>query len=118
MMETRNVILSRVQWVMQDYDLVNCKMVAKWLAMHIKLRETDFTDIKANIEDIGLSNRAKNVLKTNGILTMQELLILVSNRYSIQFLKGAGTAVTREIEKKVLTFQHSIIFKPKKQKAH
>ena len=116
-METRNLILSRVQWVMQDYDLDNCKMVAKWLMRHIKLHETDFSDIKANIEDIGLSNRAKNVLKANGITSIQELLVLVSNGHGIQILKGAGTSVTKEIEQKVLRFQNDIIFKAKKVKS-
>ena len=113
-MENRNLKLSRVQWEMQDYDLNTCKMVAEWLNGHIKLYEADFTDISATIEDIGLSKRAYNVLKQNGIVSLQELLILVSKGASIQYLKGAGAAVTQEIKEKVLKFENSVIFKSKK----
>jgi len=112
-MENRNIKLSRIQWEMQDYDLESCKIVAEWLNGHIKLYETDFSSISASIEDIGLSKRAYNVLKENGIVSLQELFILVSNRHSIQLLKGAGEAVTAEITQKVLKFENSLIFKSK-----
>ncbi|OQP44970.1 hypothetical protein A4D02_09305 [Niastella koreensis] len=96
---------------MHDSDLANYKMVANWLYRHIKLHEMDFSIIDANIEDIGLSGRAYNVLKENDIKSLQELLILVSNGHSIRVLKGAGKTVTKEIEEKVLKFQHAHIFK-------
>ena|SRR2546430_11237247 len=112
-MKNRDLELSKVQWTMQDYDLDSCKMIAKWLYRHIKLHEIDFTTLDASIEDIGLSNRAYNVLKVNSILSLQELLILASQGHSIRLLKGAGYAVTKEIQEKVLKFQNTYIFKSK-----
>lgn len=113
-MKNSNKKLSDVQWVMKDYDLDSCKMIAKWLSRHIKLHEIDFTAIHATIEDIGLSNRASNVLKANEITSLQNLLILASDGYNIQYLKGSGAAVTKEIQQKVLKFQNTYIFKAKK----
>jgi DNA-directed RNA polymerase alpha subunit len=113
-MEIKNFKLSNVQWAMQDYDLDSCKMVAQWLARHIKLQETDFANVNATIGDLGLSNRANNVLKINGINSLKELLILASKGHHIQLLKGAGATVTKEIEQKLHKFQNSHIFRSKK----
>lgn len=112
-MKKRNHALSEVQWTMRDYDLDSCKMIAKWLSRHIKLHETDFTAIDASIEDIGLSNKAYNVLKVNSIMSLQELMILASKGHSIRLLKGAGSTVTKEIQEKVLKFQNTYILKSK-----
>jgi DNA-directed RNA polymerase alpha subunit len=78
------------------------------------LHETDFTAINATIEDIGLSNRAYNVLIVNGIHSVQQLLIMASDGHRIKFLKGAGPTVANEIQQKLLKFQNTHIFKGKK----
>lgn len=118
MMKKTDLELSKVQWTMQDYDLDSCKMIAQWIYRHIKLHETDFTMLDAGIKDICLSNRAYNVLKENGIVSLQELLILTSQEHRIRLLKGAGKTVTNEIEEKVRKFQNTHIFKSKNIPIH
>lgn len=111
--EQRKIRLGHVQLTMFEYDLDTCKFIAKWLSRHIKLHEMDFTTLDASIADIGLSNRAYNVLQQNNITTLQQLLILASNPHHIRMLKGAGHVLTHEINEKVLKFQNTYIFKDK-----
>ena len=110
--------LSNVQWTMQDYDLDSYKRIAKWLYRHIKLHEIDFTTLEVTIDDIGLSDRAYHVLQQNGIVSLQQLLILTSQGHSIRLLKGAGKNVTKEIQEKVLKFQNTYIFNNKNIHTH
>jgi DNA-directed RNA polymerase alpha subunit len=112
-MKSREHRLWHIQITMHEYDLDSRKFVAKWLLRLIKLQEMDFTTINAGIEDIGLSNRAYNVLKENNITSLQQLLILVADGVSIPVLKGAGKIVAQEIEKKALQFQDTYIFNDK-----
>lgn len=105
--------LWNVQLTMHTYDVDTCKLVARWLSRYIKIHEIDFTQIDAGLADLGLSNRAQNVLKQNKVTTLKQLLILLSDGISIPLLKGAGKVVASEIEKKALTFQNTYIFKDK-----
>jgi DNA-directed RNA polymerase alpha subunit len=114
-MKSREHRLWHIQITMHEYDLDSRKFVAKWLLKLIKLQEMDFTTINAGIEDIGLSNRAYNVLKENNVTSLQQLLILVADGVSIPVLKGAGKIVAQEIEKKALQFQNTYIFKDKNE---
>jgi DNA-directed RNA polymerase alpha subunit len=105
--------LWNVQLTMHNFNLASHKFVATWLSRHIQLHEMDFTVIDARIEDIGLSNRAYNVLKQNNVTSLQQLLILVSDGFSIPLLKGSGKIIADEIKRKALTFQNTHIFKDK-----
>jgi DNA-directed RNA polymerase alpha subunit len=110
-MKNRNLELSRAQWIIRTFDLESCKMLNSWLTKYIKLLEADVSQINKTIKDIGLSNRAYNVLKVNGIDSIQQLLIVSNDWNNIRALKGAGRIVVKEIQEKVGEFQNTYVFK-------
>jgi len=106
--------VSSMKWQIRDFDLEGYKLLAKWLSRQIKILETDVRKYNITLEDIGLSNRAYNVLKNNGIDTLYQLNKLSVNWDNIFMLKGAGRLVCAEIRQKLSEFQNRYIFKGKR----
>jgi DNA-directed RNA polymerase alpha subunit len=110
-MKNRNLQVSRAQWIIKTFDLESCKMLSTWLTRYIKLLEADVSQINKTIKDIGLSNRAYNVLKLNGIDSIQQLMMISQDWDNIRVLKGAGQIVVKEIQQKVGEFQNTYLLK-------
>jgi DNA-directed RNA polymerase alpha subunit len=109
----RKTLIYQTQYALRDFDVDGLKQLSKWLNRQIKLMETDITKYKKTLEDLGLSNRAYNVLKNNGIDTIQKLHQKSLKEDNIRLLKGAGNQVTKEIMEKIRAFHNTYIFKMK-----
>jgi len=101
----RNTEISHIQTTLRSFDLDSCKFIAIWLSDYINILEIDINTLNKTIRDLDLSKRAYNVLKTNGIDTIQQLLVISANWDNIRILKGAGDIVTNEIQEKITEFQ-------------
>ena len=97
---TANEILN-IQRSIQYFDLNKCKLLASWLAEHIHAMEVDKAQYKISIQQLKLSSRATNVLLSNNIFTIGQLLYKAVNWDEIRVLKGAGEKVLQEIKEKV-----------------
>jgi DNA-directed RNA polymerase alpha subunit len=91
-----------IQRSVQHFDLPKCKVLADWLADHIEAMEIDKKKFKISIDQLNLSVRANNVLRTHNIVTVGALLSKAVNWDDIRVLKGAGEKVVREIKEKVI----------------
>lgn len=90
-----------IQRSIQYYDLNKCKLLAGWLAERIHSMEIDKKQYRISIQQLHLSARATNVLLSNNIVTIGELLNKAVNWEDICVLKGAGEKVCQEIGLKV-----------------
>jgi DNA-directed RNA polymerase alpha subunit len=90
-----------IQRSIQYFDINKCKLLAGWLAEHIHAMEIDRELYKVSIQQLQLSARATNVLLSNNIITIGQLLNKAVNWDDIRVLKGAGEKVLREIQEKV-----------------
>lgn len=106
-MKNKALKISIVKNTIQSFDLDTCNLLAKWLDEHIKLLELDTTLYHKNIKQLGLSNRTYNVLMTNNIHSIQQL-ICIFNWNDVKKLKGAGEAVEQEIRQKIMEIQGSV----------
>ena len=104
-MISTNGEISLVQRTIRTFDLDSCKLIASWLTEHIKTLELDISVFNKSIQQLGLSTRALNVLKINGIHTIQQLVKISADRNNIRKLKGAGEIVVSEIQQKVTSLQ-------------
>jgi len=96
-MENNTEKIARIQSALQALDLEGCKFIASWLSDHIKQHGS----FNKTIHDLKLSNRAFNVLRKNGIVTLQQLLNKTAGSENIWALKGAGKIVTQELQQKI-----------------
>ncbi|OQP48040.1 hypothetical protein A4H97_29835 [Niastella yeongjuensis] len=101
----------KVKESLRDFDLESCKIIAQWLSNHIKLLQADEKAFKITLEDMGLSNRAYNVIKKNGIDTIHQLHKLSLNEDNIKVLVGAGPLVSAEILRTMRALQNKYILK-------
>jgi DNA-directed RNA polymerase alpha subunit len=90
-----------IQRSIQYYDLNKCKLLADWLAERIHSMEIDKKQYRISIQQLRLSARATNVLLSNDIVTIGQLLNRAVNWQDICVLKGAGEKVLGEIQQKV-----------------
>jgi len=90
-----------IQRTIQYFDLNKCKLLADWLAQHIQAMEIDKQLYKVSIHQLQLSPRASNVLLSNNIFTIGQLLSKAINWDEIRVLKGAGDKVLTELQQKV-----------------
>jgi DNA-directed RNA polymerase alpha subunit len=104
-MKNRKLEITRAQWLIKTFDLQSCKMLSHWLTGHIKLLEMDVSRFDKSIKEIGLSTRAYNVLRFNGIDSLKELIVISYDLDNIRILKGAGVKVVKEIREKVHEFK-------------
>jgi DNA-directed RNA polymerase alpha subunit len=112
--KNRKALIYQTQWSLRDFDSESLKELSKWIQKQIKLLDTDVTKYNKTLEQLDLSNRAYNVLKNNGIDTIQQLHKLSIKEDNIKVLKGAGNLVANEILQKIRDFQETNIFKQKK----
>lgn len=87
-----------IQRNIQFFDLQSCKLLASWLAERIEALEVDEKHYKVSIRQLQLSSRATNVLLSNEIFTVGELLSKSVNWDEIRVLKGAGDKVLGELK--------------------
>jgi DNA-directed RNA polymerase alpha subunit len=99
-----------IQTILRRLDLDSCVFIANWLSDHINFLETDISSFDKNIEQLNLSKRAYNVLKLNGIDTIQKLLKISSTWAGVGILKGAGIIVVKEIQQKITEIQNTNVF--------
>ncbi len=104
-MISTNSQVAIVQKTIRTFDLDSCKLIASWLTEHIKALELDMSVFNKKIQQLGLSTRALNVLKINGILTIQQLIDISADWDNIRKLKGAGEIIVSEIQQKVTSLQ-------------
>jgi DNA-directed RNA polymerase alpha subunit len=90
-----------IQRSIQYFDINKCKLLAGWLAAHIHAMEIDEQLYKISIQQLQLSARATNVLLSNNIITIGQLLNKALNWDEIRVLKGAGEKVLGELQQKV-----------------
>lgn len=90
-----------IQRSVQYFDINKCKLLAGWLAEHIHAMEIDKKHYKISIKQLQLSARATNVLLSNNIFTIGELLNKAVNWDEIRVLKGAGEKVLGELQEKI-----------------
>jgi DNA-directed RNA polymerase alpha subunit len=108
-MISTNTQISLVQRTLRTFDLDSCKLIASWLTEHMKTLELDISVFNKKIQQLGLSTRALNVLKINGIHTIQQLIEVSADWDNIRKLKGAGEIIVSEIQKKVTSLQKEYI---------
>ena len=90
-----------IQRSIQYFDVNKCKLLLGWLADHIHAMEIDWKLYKVSIQQLRLSARATNVLLSNNIFTIGQLLQKAVNWDDIRVLKGAGEKVLMELQQKV-----------------
>jgi DNA-directed RNA polymerase alpha subunit len=100
-MDRPSADILHVQRNIQQFDLKQCKLLASWLATHIRTLEIDRKMYKISIQQLHLSKRAFNVLRADGIFTIGQLLAKSVDWDDIRVLKGAGEKVVKEIQEKV-----------------
>jgi len=90
-----------IQRSILQFDLDKCKLLADWLAEHIRNMEVDQELYKVDILHLNLSRRTLTILRANNILSVGQLLIKANNWDQIRILKGAGAKMINEIREKV-----------------
>ena len=103
--------ISLIQKRLWSFDLESCRLISNWLSHHIKTFEVDIPVINENIQELGFSTRAYNVLKANGIYTIRQLVDASANWDNIRILKGVGKTVEEEIHKKVIDIRKNKLLK-------
>jgi DNA-directed RNA polymerase alpha subunit len=89
----------------EDSEILHIQTILRRLDL-----ETDISSFDKNIEQLNLSKRAYNVLKLNGIDTIQKLLKISSTWAGVGILKGAGIIVVKEIQQKITEIQNTNVF--------
>jgi DNA-directed RNA polymerase alpha subunit len=107
-MSINNSKISLIPRELYSFDLTRCKLIAEWLNNHIKVLEIDLLEYGKNIQDLGLSKRTFNVLQSNRIYTIQELVKASGDWDNIRRLKGVGASVEAEIQKKVNEYSKKV----------
>ena len=98
-----------LQKTIQHFDMQRCKAVASWLAQYINTLEADERLYHISIKQLHLSNRTLNILQSNKINTVGQLMERSANWDNLRQLKGAGAKVLSEIKEKLAGVQHGNI---------
>jgi DNA-directed RNA polymerase alpha subunit len=110
-MKNKEQILA-VQSTIQTFDIDDCEFLANWLSHHIKLLKGENLHIN-NIKELGLSSRSNNVLRINGIHSIDQLIQLCTNWDDVKMLRGAGKVVLEELRKKIAEIEQPTIIQDK-----
>ena len=98
-MKNNDPEISAIKKAIRALDLQACRHLASWLAEHIRLLEINSQRSNKSIKELGLSQRAYNVLTSYGIRTIHQLLAIDWD--DVKIMKGAGNVVVEEIQKKI-----------------
>ena len=90
-----------LQKTIQRFDKRRCKAIASWLAEYIDFLESDERLYHISIKKLDLSNRTLNILQSNKINTVGQLMKRSANWDNLRQLKGAGEKVLNEIKEKL-----------------
>lgn len=94
-----------LQKTIQHFDMQRCKAIASWLAEYIQTLEADERLYHMSIQQLHLSNRTLNILQSNKINTVGQLMKRSADWDNIRRLKGAGEKVLNEIKNKLAEVQ-------------
>jgi DNA-directed RNA polymerase alpha subunit len=94
-----------LQKTIRHFDMPRCKAIASWLAEYINTLEADERLYHISIQQLHLSNRTLNILQSNKITTVGQLMKRSADWDNIRRLKGAGEKVLREIKEKLAAVQ-------------
>lgn len=97
--------IAYLQKTIEHFDMQRCKAVASWLAEYIKMLEADERLYHISIKQLHLSNRTLNILLSNKITTVGQLMKKSAKWDNIRQLRGAGDKVLSEIKEKVAEVQ-------------
>ena len=100
-MRNNDPAIIEIQKVIRSFDLKSCQYLASWLAEHIYLLEVNNSRLEKKIKELGLSKRSYNVLTSNGIHSIEQLMTIDWD--DVKKLKCAGIIVMEEIRKKITT---------------
>lgn len=100
-MNTHDLEIAHLQKTLQHFDIARCKQLASWLAEFIQSLEADGELYNLPLEQLHLSTRTFNILQSNKIITVGQLIQKSADWDSIKQLKGAGAKVLTEIKDKL-----------------
>jgi len=98
-MKNNDPEITAIKKAIRALDLRACKYFAAWLSEHIRLLEINSQRSDKSIKELGLSQRAYNVLTSYGIHSIDQLLAMDWD--DVKIMKGAGNVVVEEIRKKI-----------------
>ena len=100
-MNTHDLEIAHLQKTLQHLDIERCKQLASWLAELIHSLEADGELYNLPLQQLHLTTRTFNILHSNKITTVGQLIKRAADWDNIKQLKGAGAKVLTEIKDKL-----------------